>query len=169
MKTCEDKPVFIAKCPLVYDRIDKEFTKLEKSVQQVLSELIEATVERTLVKYFRPSLCIYLFCFSLTPTEYPASNFWWVIGKMSCVTFSYFNVHGNFSSTVQFQFKSCLPIVDITNEQGNLSVAKQQQSLVNDLDQHLTVMRESLHPELIHQFLRVSLVAFTVPWFQLWF
>ncbi|KAG0567110.1 hypothetical protein KC19_7G110800 [Ceratodon purpureus] len=83
------------------DMIDKEFTKLEKSVQQVLSELIEATVERTL-----------------------------------------------------FQFKSCLPIVDITNEQGNLSVAKQQQSLVNDLDQHLTVMRESLHPELIHQFLR---------------
>lgn len=83
------------------DMVDKEFTKLEKSVQQVLSELIEATLERTL-----------------------------------------------------FQFQDCLPIKDVTNEQGVLSVGEQQQSLVNDLDQHLNVMRASLHPELIQQFLR---------------
>jgi hypothetical protein len=60
---------------------------------------------------------------------------------------------------VQFQFQDCLPIKDVTNEQGVLSVGEQQQSLVNDLDQHLNVMRASLHPELIQQFLRVSCVA----------
>ena len=61
------------------------------------------------------------------------------------------------SNCVQCQFKeNCFSTEDVTNGQGDISVAKKQQLLVNDLEQHLNFMRAALHPELMQQHLRVS-------------